>query len=324
MARIHSARWKPARPPAFSKMPFVLKRFKESAILHFRQDFHRDSAGNINSAQRQNFQRKIAGFRPIDGGPQDPASPHTQGKNVQAALGDEWSGIRIRIFENRMLHTRGDEIRAASESRARKESIPNSLADSGARMNFNNSICWSVRGAIIGMPALRSARLCNDCHPRTKFPRRGRCPPRAKPATAPGTAGPRSERKNLQAEGAQDCGQSRPGRSPARSDLTPNSSAKYFGIHNPGQIGRMDAVIDDRASHAESSGPDFVVAQVRRGPARKFPQGSDQIVRNSLLAKRSRKTNSNLPFFSANKCQIAFVPPTSPARITLPPDQFRH
>jgi len=40
---------------------------------------------------------------------------------------------------------------------------------------------------------------------------------------------------------------------------------------------------------------------------------------NSLLANRLRNTGVNVPFFSANNAKLHFVPPTSPARITVPP-----
>src|SRR5882762_5223094 len=40
---------------------------------------------------------------------------------------------------------------------------------------------------------------------------------------------------------------------------------------------------------------------------------------NSLLANRLRNTGVSVPFFSANNAKLHFVPPTSPARITVPP-----
>src|ERR1700759_1328125 len=41
---------------------------------------------------------------------------------------------------------------------------------------------------------------------------------------------------------------------------------------------------------------------------------------NSLLANRCLNTVVNLPSFSENSARLHFVPPTSPARITWPPD----
>src|SRR5271166_35324 len=48
------------------KMPLVAKRLKESAVLNLRQNFHRNSARNVNTAECEYLQRQIPGFRTIN------------------------------------------------------------------------------------------------------------------------------------------------------------------------------------------------------------------------------------------------------------------
>src|SRR5579859_462538 len=44
------------------EMPFVLEGLEEAAVLHFFDDLDGDAAGNIDAAEREDFQREIAGF----------------------------------------------------------------------------------------------------------------------------------------------------------------------------------------------------------------------------------------------------------------------
>src|SRR6266478_924187 len=49
--------------------PLVLEGVEKGAVFHFFEDFDGDAAGNVDAAERQNFQRQIPCFRAIDGGP---------------------------------------------------------------------------------------------------------------------------------------------------------------------------------------------------------------------------------------------------------------
>src|SRR5580693_5295790 len=51
------------------EFPFVLEGMKEGAFFHFLEDFDGDASGDINTAERENLQRKISSFGAIDGGP---------------------------------------------------------------------------------------------------------------------------------------------------------------------------------------------------------------------------------------------------------------
>src|SRR5256885_7466384 len=48
---------------------FVLEGVEENAVFHFFEDFYGDAAGDVNAAERQDFQGEISGFGAVDGGP---------------------------------------------------------------------------------------------------------------------------------------------------------------------------------------------------------------------------------------------------------------
>src|SRR5260370_35977674 len=61
--------------------PFVLEGLEETAISHFFENFDGDATGDVNTAERQNFEREISGFRPIHGGPEiSVVGPYTAGR----------------------------------------------------------------------------------------------------------------------------------------------------------------------------------------------------------------------------------------------------
>src|ERR1700687_1134585 len=52
------------------EFPLVLEGVKKGAVLHFLEDFDGDAARDVDTAERQNFQCKIARFRAVDGRPE--------------------------------------------------------------------------------------------------------------------------------------------------------------------------------------------------------------------------------------------------------------
>jgi len=52
------------------EFPLVLEGVEENAVFHFFENFDGDAAGNVEAAERQNFQSEISGFSTIDGGPE--------------------------------------------------------------------------------------------------------------------------------------------------------------------------------------------------------------------------------------------------------------
>src|SRR5580765_5597791 len=109
------------------KVPFVLERIEEGAVLHFLEDFDGDAAGYVNAAERQHFQREIACFRAIDVSPEI-ESFHADGASlVQSVLGDFRRGIGVRIGEGRMPGGRIDEFVKRAEAAAGKNQFPTDL-----------------------------------------------------------------------------------------------------------------------------------------------------------------------------------------------------
>ena len=71
---------------------------------------------------------------------------------------------------------------------------------------------------------------------------------------------------------------------------------QYFGVHNPWQIGRVNAVINDRASHSESGGSNFLLPQVGRRKSRKFPDNQIKLCK-FLAGKALAKYEFQLSVF---------------------------
>jgi hypothetical protein len=87
--------------------------------------------------------------------------------------------------------------------------------------------------------------------------------------------------------------------------LYANLPGQSISIDDPRQIRRMDAVVDDRASHAETTRSDFFFSQVRGGAAGKFP--NDEIELGEFLAgKAFLKDEFQLAVLFCKERQIAF------------------
>src|ERR1700757_4619592 len=84
------------------ELPFVLEGVKESAVFHFFEDFDGNAAGNVNTAERQNFQCKITGFGAVDGGPEIQGIRADAARLVQAPAGDFRGGIGVGILKRGM------------------------------------------------------------------------------------------------------------------------------------------------------------------------------------------------------------------------------
>jgi len=89
-------------------------------------------------------------------------------------------------------------------------------------------------------------------------------------------------------------------------------------VHRPRQIRCTHMIGNYRPGYAKTRGQHRVRCQMRRRQSRKLFYNQSNCA-NSLLANRLRNTGVSVPFFSANNAKLHFVPPTSPARITVPP-----
>src|SRR5713101_2814737 len=106
------------------EFPFVLEGVKENTLFHFFENFDGDAAGNVNTAQRQNFQREISGFRAVDGGPEIQSVGTDLAGLVQSPPRDFRSGIGVGIFERGMDDFRREEFVKGAEAAAGENELP--------------------------------------------------------------------------------------------------------------------------------------------------------------------------------------------------------
>src|ERR1700682_2876757 len=82
-------------------------------------------------------------------------------------------------------------------------------------------------------------------------------------------------------------------------------AGQRFGINNPGKVGGVNTVVNDRAGNAKSRGTDFILGQKRGGLAGKFLD--DQIkLRKTFTGKTLAKNHLQLAVFLRKERQIAF------------------
>src|SRR5713101_5122149 len=134
------------------EFPFVLEGVKENTLFHFFENFDGDATGNINTAERQNFQREISGFRAVDGGPKIQSVGTDPARLVQPAPGDLRGGIRVGVFERRMNYFRRKEFVKGAEAAAGENKFPAYLRIAAAHEAQEFDLLLGVRSEI-GMPA---------------------------------------------------------------------------------------------------------------------------------------------------------------------------
>src|SRR5579883_3428036 len=70
------------------KVPFVLEGQKEFSVFHFVENFDGDAAGDVNTAKRENLERKISRFSAINVGPEVERFDADRTSFVERVLGD--------------------------------------------------------------------------------------------------------------------------------------------------------------------------------------------------------------------------------------------
>src|SRR5271169_3620937 len=78
-----------------------------------------------------------------------------------------------------------------------------------------------------------------------------------------------------------------------------------FGFDNPGQIRRVDAVIDDRTGYAKSRSPNLLASKMRGGSPRKFPDDEIELC-EFLAGKALTKDEFQFTVLFRKESQIAF------------------
>jgi len=84
------------------EFPFVLEGVKKGAVLHFFEDFDGDATGDVDTTERQNFQRQITRFRTVDGSPKIQGVGTDAAGLVQPAPRDLRGRIGVGIFKRSM------------------------------------------------------------------------------------------------------------------------------------------------------------------------------------------------------------------------------
>src|SRR6266851_3972478 len=106
------------------EFPLVLEGVEENSVFHFFENFDGDAAGDVDAAERQNFQREISGFGAIDGGPKiQGVGTHAAGL-IQTTAGDLRGGIRIGIFKRRVYNFRREEFVNGAEAATGENEFP--------------------------------------------------------------------------------------------------------------------------------------------------------------------------------------------------------
>src|SRR5712692_2220969 len=134
------------------EFPFVLEGVEESAVFHFFEDFDGNAAGDVNTAERQNFQREIPCFGAIDGGPEIQGVGTDAAGLVQTAPGDLRGRIGVGIFERGVDYFRREKFVNGAEAAAGENELPANLRIAAAHEAQEFDLLLGVRGEV-GMAA---------------------------------------------------------------------------------------------------------------------------------------------------------------------------
>src|SRR5712692_9511849 len=130
------------------EFPLVLEGVEENSVFHFFENFDGDAAGDVDAAERQNFQREISGFGAVDGGPEiQGVGTHAAGL-VQATAGDLRGGIRVGIFKRRVDDFRIKEFVNGAEAATGKNEFPAYLRIAAAHEAQEFDLLLGVRGEV--------------------------------------------------------------------------------------------------------------------------------------------------------------------------------
>src|SRR5712692_2225214 len=250
------------------EFPFVLEGVKENTLFHFFENFDGDAAGNVNTAQRQNFQREISGFGAVDGGPEIQSVGTDLAGLVQSPPRDFRSGIGVGIFERGMDDFRREEFVKGAEAAAGENELPAYLRIAAAHEAQQFDLLLGVRRKI-GVAAFGGHHAVMAAVPNEKrLPeagaRRDQCARPARLGVAWIQDAEIFRRKMLDtvARGAKVI---------QENDVRNTQLfAESLGINDPGKIGSAHPAVDDRPGDAEAGGNDAFLAQMFGRLAREF------------------------------------------------------
>src|SRR5712691_3693647 len=136
------------------EFPFVLEGVKENSVFHFFENLDGDAAGDVDAAERQNFQREISGFGTIDGGPEIQGVRADAAGFVQSAARNFRGGVCVGIVERRMDYFRRKKFMKGAEAAAGKNELPANLRIAATHEAEEFDLLLGVRREI-GMATFR-------------------------------------------------------------------------------------------------------------------------------------------------------------------------
>jgi len=134
------------------EFPFVLEGVKENTLFHFFENFDGDAAGNVNPAERQNFQGEISCFRAVDGSPEIQSVGADAAGLVQTEARNLRSGIGAGVFERRVYYIRREKFVKGAEAPAGENEFATNLGIAAAHEAQELDLLLGVRREI-RMPA---------------------------------------------------------------------------------------------------------------------------------------------------------------------------
>src|SRR5579871_108960 len=134
------------------EMPFVFEGLEEAAVLHFFDDFDGDAAGDVDAAEREDFQREIAGFGAVNVGPEVECFDADGASFCERVLGNFRRGIGVGIVKGSVLDGRRQKFVERAETATGKNEFPTDLRIAALHEAKQFDLLFRV-GSKIGMAA---------------------------------------------------------------------------------------------------------------------------------------------------------------------------
>src|SRR5206468_7246931 len=112
----------------------------------------RDAACNVNAAECENFESKIAGFSAVDRDPEVDGLNTDRASLRESFLGDFGSGIGVRVFKTGVFHFGREKFVKRAEAAAGQDEFPTDLRVTAAHKAEELDLLIGV-GREIGMAA---------------------------------------------------------------------------------------------------------------------------------------------------------------------------
>src|SRR6266481_5184015 len=283
------------------EFPLVLEGVEENSVFHFFENFDGDAAGDVDAAERQNFQREISGFGAIDGGPKiQGVGTHAAGL-IQATAGDLRGGIRKR----RVYNFRREEFVNGAEAATGENEFPAHLRIAAAHEAQQFDLLLGVRGEV-GVAAFGRHNAVAAAVPyQNRLAKTSTCGNQCAGSARLGLAWIQDaeifRRKMLDAvaRGAQVIQEN----DVRDTQLFDEAS----GVDDPWKICRSHGAVDHRPGNAEAGGDDAFLSEMIGGLAREFLDDAFEL-RELLACEALLEDGRERAAFFGKKRQITLRP----------------